>query len=625
VTSVYIYPIALVLISAFVALLEFLIPKRKEQRQLRDRLLSDFVHLAFNGHFLGVILFGIATTWVLPHLDAWLASVGWTEVLYRNAAASWPMWAQIIVAILVIDFIQWAIHNLLHRVSFLWEFHKTHHSIIDGEMDWIVSFRFQWVEVLVYRSLLYLPLAFFGFSETAVLVHAIFGTLIGHLNHANLDLDWGPLRYVLNSPNMHIWHHDYDGDTETTVNFGIILSTWDWIFGTAKMPDRPPARLGFAGVETFPTNFFSQSIWPLQKAVPALSDHQLAASLVGVALIATAWFVHSPPGGGASTPTPMFGEVAAASQPVSESAPGADAYGRDEAARAEALGRFGEDARAAGYAHPEWMVSVPELARALGHPRLVLLDVRPADRFAIGHVPTARQLYRPDYSQDDPVPGLSSDLATLQAMLARRGVKKDSVVVAYTDGGPEHYRLWWTLREVAGYDVRVLDGGLQRWKALGHGLAEGGGLEPAAGDLELAEPQAPHRPEWAPVAAFRDAHPGAVLLDTRSAEEFSGKKHHKKAARAGHIPDARHLEWWAIVRDTESDHRLLPPAELTALFARVGVTPETPVVTYCQSGTRSAGTYFALAQLGHDTLRNYDGSWAEYSRLTELPVSSEAD
>ena len=57
-TSVYIYPIALVLISAFVALLEFLFPKRKEQRQLRDRLLSDFVHLAFNGHFLGVILFG---------------------------------------------------------------------------------------------------------------------------------------------------------------------------------------------------------------------------------------------------------------------------------------------------------------------------------------------------------------------------------------------------------------------------------------------------------------------------------------------------------------------------------------------------------------------------------------
>ena len=204
-------------------------------------------------------------------------------------------------------------------------------------------------------------------------------------------------------------------------------------------------------------------------------------------------------------------------------------------------------------------------------------------------------------------------------------MKKDSIVIAYTDGGPEHYRLWWTLREVAGYDVRVLDGGLQSWKALGHGLAEGDGLDVAAGDLTLEPPKAAHQPEWSDVAAFRDAHPDAVLIDTRSAAEFSGKKHHKKAARAGHIPEAKHLEWWAIVRDTESDHRLMPPAELAATFARVGVTPETPVVTYCQSGTRSAGTYFALAQLGHDTIRNYDGSWAEYSRMSELPVSSETD
>lgn len=619
--SAYTYPIALLAISAFTAGLEWLFPKREEQKQLRERLGSDFLHLVFNGHFLGVIVFGIATHWVLPWLDVWLARAGLTELVYRNAAASWPIWLQIIIAMVVIDFVQWCVHNLLHRVGFLWEFHKTHHSIVDGEMDWIVSLRFQWTEVVVYKSILYLPLAFFGFGEVAILVHAIFGTLIGHLNHANLDWDWGPLKYVFNSPNMHIWHHDYEGDTDSTVNFGIIFSTWDWIFGTAKMPDNPPARLGFAGVEEFPKNFFTHAIWPLQHFVPALSRNKIIAGALGVALISLGWIVHKP--STASAPTPMFGEPTASSQPVVEDPPTAAAYGADDAARRAALEGFGADAKARGFGHPEWMVSVPELAMALGDPRLVLLDVRPAERFEAGHIPTARQLYRPDYSVNEPVPGVSSSVEDLQLLLRELGVKKDSVVVAYTDGGPEHYRLWWTLYQATGYPIRVLDGGLQQWKAIGHGLATGGGVAPAKGDVELAVAKNTPSRDWAHVDAFMKGHADALLVDTRSLAEFDGTEHHKKAKRAGHIPGAKHVEWWAIVRDTESDHRLMEPEKLRELaMSRLSIAPETPVVTYCQSGTRSSGLYFALLQAGHDPARliNYDGSWAQYSRETNLPV-----
>lgn len=619
--SAYIYPIALAIISAFTAVLEWLFPYRKEQKQLRERLASDFAHLVFNGHFLGIILFGLATYYVLPHVDKWLVSAGLMDNVYRNAAASWPIWLQIIVALVVVDFVQWSVHNLLHRVPFFWEFHKTHHSIVDGEMDWIVALRFQWTEVVVYKSILYLPLAFFGFGEVAVLTHAIFGTLIGHLNHANLNWDWGPGKYILNSPNMHIWHHDYEGDTDTTVNFGIIFSTWDWIFGTARMPDHPPRKLGFPGVEEFPTNFFSQSIWPLQKWIPALSKNQAVATAAGVALVSIGWIVHEP--SSSKAPTPMFGERAATSQPLVEEPPGADAYAANDAERDAALADFGAAARADGFKHPEWMVSVPELARALGHERLVLLDVRPPERFAEGHIPTARQVYRPDYSTSEEIPGLSSDLKTLEGMLRSRGVNEDSVVVAYTDGGPEHYRLWWTLRQVAGYEIRVLDGGLQQWKAIGHGLATGDGLEITPGEITLEAPSSEHKAHWDAIDAFVKANEGAVLVDTRSVEEFEGKKQHRKAKRKGHIPGAKHINWWAIVRDTEKDHRLQKPADLDRLFAsRLEVSRETPIVTYCQSGTRSSGTFFALTQLGHDPARlvNYDGSWAEYSRKDSLPV-----
>ena len=611
----YLYPIALLVISLFVMALEYFFPKR-EQKQLREDFWSDLIHLVFNGHFLGVVLFGLAANFVLPLVDEWLVSIDMIDRVYRNAAQPWPLWLQVVVALVVIDFVQWSVHNLLHRVPFLWEFHKTHHSVKDGEMDWIVAFRFQWTEVVVYKSILYLPLAYFGFHPTAVLIHAIFGTLIGHLNHANIDWDWGPLKYVLNSPNMHIWHHDYEGDLDTTVNYGIIFSTWDWIFGTAKMPSKDPEHIGFPGVEEFPRDFFTQALWPAQQFAPVLLKHRAVAAVLGIVLVSGGYAAATVPRGGPVT-TPMFGEVAAASQPT-ENRASADAYAPDKATAGAALGRFGTQASADRLARPEFQVSVRELAAALGADRLVLLDVRPADRFAEGHIPTARQLYREDYSLTDGVPGLSRTASELQALLQRVGVNPDSVVVAYSDGGPEAYRLWWTLRDVAGFDIRVLDGGLQRWKAEGHGIAAGRGLEPAPGHVELRG-QAREPRLWSHVQTFTDAHAGTLLIDTRSLDEYEGTQQKKNAARAGRIPGAKHIDWYDVFRQTEGDldYRLATPVDLDVLFTRLGVGTDTPVVTYCQSGTRSAALYFAMLQRGHDEslLINYDGSWAEYSQL----------
>ena len=288
--AAYVYPISLAVLSGFVMLLERLFPWRPEQKQLRPKLWSDFIHLVFNGHFLGLLLAGLASTWILPPVDKWLAAEGLSDAVYQNAAADWPLWAQIIVALVVLDFIQWCVHNMLHRVPLFWEFHKAHHSVKDGEMDWIVSFRFSWLEVIVYKSVLYLPMVFFGFRWEALMFHAIFGTFIGHLNHSNLNLGHGWWRYILNSPRMHIWHHNYDADAETTVNFGIIFSCWDWIFGTAKMPADPPAHIGFRGVETFPDNFFSQEIWPLQKLAPRVHS-RVFWSFAGAVVMAVAWYL----------------------------------------------------------------------------------------------------------------------------------------------------------------------------------------------------------------------------------------------------------------------------------------------------------------------------------------------
>ncbi len=259
----YLYPMALAVISALVATLEAILPWRRSQRQLRGWLWSDIVHLVFNGHFLGVVVYLVYSRYLHGPIAEALTAVDVHSVVFLNVAQGWPIALQIVVALFVIDFIQWGVHNLLHRVPALWAFHKVHHSVRDGEMDWIVSFRFHWMEVVVYKSIQYLPLAFFGFGDVAIMTHAIFGTLIGHLNHANLDWDYGWFRYLLNNPRMHLWHHDYDVGDRGTVNFGIIFSCWDYLFGTAHVPNHPPAKIGFEGMQEMPRHFVGHTFWPL--------------------------------------------------------------------------------------------------------------------------------------------------------------------------------------------------------------------------------------------------------------------------------------------------------------------------------------------------------------------------
>jgi thiosulfate/3-mercaptopyruvate sulfurtransferase len=223
---------------------------------------------------------------------------------------------------------------------------------------------------------------------------------------------------------------------------------------------------------------------------------------------------------------------------------------------------------------------------------------------------------RDDYSTGKPIPGLSRGAGELQAALRRAGVDGTSTLVVYGDGGPEPYRLFWTLRALAGYHTRILDGGLDAWKREGHGLAAGPARTVTSGDVTLNAEAAPAL-LWRDVAATAHA-PGAVLLDARSEREFSGAVQHPEAARAGHIPGARNLEWLALMRGP-GDSRLKPPADLRAALARVGIDGSAPVVTYCQTGTRSSLAWFAMRQIGMSDrdVVNYNGSWSEYSRLEQ--------
>jgi len=249
-------------ISLFCFVLERISPWRPQQKAFRKGILQDVLWLVFNGHYLGLLL-AIFTGYVVNLFNSFLYKLGVPvpESLALLAAA--PLWAQLIIFFILKDFIEWNIHRLLHNIPWLWEFHKLHHSI--EELDWIGNFRFHWAEVIVYKTLSYLPLVILGIDGTVILIIAIIGTLMQDLNHANLPISWGPFKYVINSPKMHVWHHDVELHGKGGQNFGIVLSIWDWIFKTVYWPDdeEKPRKLGFKDQETtYPEGVLRRFVYP---------------------------------------------------------------------------------------------------------------------------------------------------------------------------------------------------------------------------------------------------------------------------------------------------------------------------------------------------------------------------
>ena len=253
--------------------LERLYPWRKSQQIMRPQLFQDIVFLAINGHFFGLAMAYISA-WSIKQTIQLTGLAGLPDPHAAVILRELPFAAQFIIFFVVKDFLEWCIHNLLHKVNILWEFHKLHHSIT--YMDWIGNFRFHWMEIIIYRSLTWLPLTLLGVDYRVLLPMAVITTIIGNLNHANIKITWGPLLYIINSSSMHIWHHDEICHQKNGQNFAIVFSVWDWIFGTAYLPRKTeqPEKLGFKGIDKFPQQHpLAYMLWPVwRKLTPENKD-----------------------------------------------------------------------------------------------------------------------------------------------------------------------------------------------------------------------------------------------------------------------------------------------------------------------------------------------------------------
>ena len=249
------------------------------------------------------------------------------------------------------------------------------------------------------------------------------------------------------------------------------------------------------------------------------------------------------------------------------------------------------------------------------HDGLVVLDVRRGERYANGHIPGARHfsVYGINTYDSDPAP-LASFTRMWAFQIAGAGIRRDDEVVVCSDFTDESAaRAFWFLEYLGHERVAVLDGGVRAWQAAGYPLTH-----------EAIAPKASAYPfeavksvcaAWSDVAGAID-HPSTVILDTRTDGEWFGEDA-RGTARAGAVPSAVHLEW---VHNLDDKGCMLDGKILRELYASVGITLESPVIAYCNTGYRSAHAYLALRLIGHPNVRNYVASWQEWGNRMECPI-----
>lgn len=255
----------LILFSLLVWVLEIALPWRKNQAIFRKGFWMDAFYMFFNFFLFSLVGYNALSNIGVELFNNFLSIFNISNVVAINISNT-SIWVQFLIMLIVADFIQWAVHYMLHHVPWLWKFHKVHHSVT--EMGFAAHLRFHWMETIIYKSALYIPLTMIGFGISDFFVLHAFTTLIGHLNHANINLSYGPFKYLLNNPVMHIWHHakTMPEDRPFGMNYGITLSIWDYIFRTAYVPSSGrDIALGFDDIETYPEDFKGQMIKPFKE------------------------------------------------------------------------------------------------------------------------------------------------------------------------------------------------------------------------------------------------------------------------------------------------------------------------------------------------------------------------
>jgi len=273
--------------------------------------------------------------------------------------------------------------------------------------------------------------------------------------------------------------------------------------------------------------------------------------------------------------------------------------------------------------HP-FLIDTETLQQNLGRSGLVIIDVRGQAAYAFGgHIPGAVHATWHEFSDPKAVAKglLDPDMSMLERKIRALGVNHDSDIVIYSnpfDNWGDEGRMFWMLQYLGLTNLKILDGGWVKWVAEERPY-EHGTVSPKPGDFHASS-----FPELIMVKdelkqLVKRSHPETLIADARSLEEYAGKEV-LGIPRPGHIPSAMSVPWNIFLK---SDATLKDFDEIKASLRERGLDETKEVVCYCTGGVRSAWLYFVLKVVGYQKVRNYPGSWWEWSRDFSTPVETD--
>jgi sterol desaturase/sphingolipid hydroxylase (fatty acid hydroxylase superfamily) len=177
-----------------------------------------------------------------------------------HIVSNWPIFLQILFFLVIHDFYIYWFHRWQHHSKILWRTHEAHHS--NKEVDWLAGSRSHAFEIIINQTIEFAPIILLGANPFVVPIKAMIDAVWGMYIHSNINVKSGKLQYIINGPEMHQWHHA-DSQEVFFANFGTKLAIWDWIFGTAYLPNKKPEKYGL--YYDYPKDYFLQHLSLIKK------------------------------------------------------------------------------------------------------------------------------------------------------------------------------------------------------------------------------------------------------------------------------------------------------------------------------------------------------------------------
>lgn len=248
--------------ATFIITLERLFPYTKGMRFFRDGWWLDFVwYTVIQSYFLKIFIFDYIIAPVKEHF----------HLAHFGPLSHWPVWALVLLFLVVHDFYIYWFHRLQHENKIVWRLHEAHHSVT--EVDWLAGSRSHALEIIINQTIEFAPIVLLLDNQTAAMVvpiKALLDAMWGLWIHGNIDVHSGKLQYIINGPEMHQWHHA-DHKEVFYLNYATKFAIWDWLFGTAFLPGLQPFKYQvlkpqkFGLPYDFPRDYFAQHVFSFKR------------------------------------------------------------------------------------------------------------------------------------------------------------------------------------------------------------------------------------------------------------------------------------------------------------------------------------------------------------------------